>query len=159
MAADTPPPVMMEGVTLIYRNFRGEEGKFNQKGSRNFGVLLSDDVAHAMAADDWNVKWRDPREDAEEDVMPQGWLPVEVSYRYRPPRIVLVTSGGRTNLTEDLVDQLDWAEILNVDLIVNPSRWTVNERTGIKAYLKSMYVTIEEDPLERKYNQLDQAAQ
>jgi hypothetical protein len=151
--------VLMEGVQIIFRNFRGEEGKFNQKGSRNFGVLLTDDVAHAMAADEWNVKWLNPRDDnVEEDAMPQAWLPVEVSYRYRPPRVVLITSRGRTNLDESSVEMLDWANILNVDLIVNPSRWTVNEKTGIKAYLQSMYVTIEEDALERKYADVDDAS-
>lgn len=148
--------VLMEGVQIIFRNFRGEEGKYNQKGSRNFGVLLSDDIAHAMAADEWNVKWLN-RGDDEEDAMPQAWLPVEVSYRYRPPRVVLITSRGRTNLDEASVEMLDWANILNVDLIVNPSRWSVNEKTGIKAYLQSMYVTIEEDALEQKYSQLDEA--
>jgi hypothetical protein len=155
MAEGVPPPVIMEGVTLIFRNFRGEEGKYNQKGTRNFGVLLPDDVAQAMARDEWNVKLLQPRED-DEDGVERPWLPVEVSYKFRPPRVVLITSRNRTNLTENEVEQLDWANILNVDLIVNASRWTVHDRTGIKAYLQSMYVTIEEDPLEQKYSQLDQ---
>lgn len=144
--------VVMEGVRIIFRNFTGKEGQYNREGERNFAVLLDEKTANAMAEDDWNVKWLRPREDQEEET-PQAYLPVSVSYKGRPPRIVLITSGGRTNLGEEEVDMLDWADIVNVDLIVNPYRWEVNQKSGVKAYLQSMYVTIEEDALERKYSE------
>src|SRR5580765_6475585 len=148
--------VLMEGVRIIFRNFAGKEGQYNREGDRNFAVLLDERVATDLATDGWNVKWLKPREDAEgED--PQAYLQVSVNFKGRPPRIVLVTSRGRTNLDEGSVEMLDWADILNVDLIVRPYEWTVNEKSGIKAYLQSIYVTIEEDALEIKYSELDQA--
>lgn len=148
--------VLMEGVRIIFRNFEGKEGKYNKAGSRNFAVLLDDQIAEVMAGDDWNVKWLEPREDDEEETR-QAYLPVEVAYdRGRPPRVVMITSRGRTNLGEDEVEMLDWADITNVDMIVRPYRWEVNGKTGTKAYLQSMYVTIEEDALERKYAEMDQ---
>jgi hypothetical protein len=70
---------------------------------------------------------------------------------------VLITSRGRTNLDENAVEMLDWADILNVDLMVRPYEWNVNGKTGIKAYLQSIYVTIQEDELERKYSELNPA--
>jgi hypothetical protein len=70
---------------------------------------------------------------------------------------VVITSRGRTNLDDTQVEMLDWATIVNVDLIVRPYEWLVNGKTGIKAYCQSIYVTIEEDELERKYGDLDQA--
>lgn len=147
--------VLMEGVRIIFRNFEGKEGKYNKAGSRNFAVLLDDQIAEVMAGDDWNVKWLEPREDDEEETR-QAYLPVEVAYdRGRPPRVVMITSRGRTNLGEDEVEMLDWADITNVDMIVRPYRWEVNGKTGTKAYLQSMYVTIEEDALERKYADMD----
>ena len=148
--------VLMEGVRIIFRNFSGKEGQYNREGDRNFAVLLDDPTAHAMAEDNWNVKWLRPREEGEEE-NPQAYLPVSVNFKGRPPRIVLITSRGRTHLDESSVEMLDWADILNVDLIVRPYEWTVNDKSGIKAYLQSIYVTIEEDALERKYSELDQA--
>ena len=151
-----PNVVVMEGVRLVFRNFTGKEGQYNREGDRNFGVILPDNVAEAMAADGWNVKYLQPREDEEEETEPTPWLPVKVGYgKGRPPKIMLVTDRGKTALNEDTVDTLDWADITNVDLIVRPYNYEVHGRTGISAYVQSMYVTIEEDPLERKYAEMD----
>lgn len=148
--------VLMEGVRIIFRNFAGKEGQYNREGDRNFAVLLDEKIAQDMAEDGWNVKMLQPRSE-DEGEEPQAYLPVSVNFKGRPPRIVLITSRGRSNLGEDQIEMLDWADILNVDLIVRPYEWTVNQKTGIKAYLQSIYVTIEEDALELKYSELDPA--
>lgn len=147
--------VLMEDVRIIFRNFQGKEGQYNREGDRNFSVLLDDDVAEAMAKDGWLVKWLKPRE-GDEDGNQQAYLGVSVNFKGRPPRVVMVTSRGRTNLTEDEVEVLDWADIITVDLIVRPYHWAVGGKSGVKAYLQSMYVTIQEDDLELKYGDLDQ---
>jgi hypothetical protein len=146
--------VVMEGVRIIFRNFAGKEGQYNREGDRNFAVLLDEQVAEAMNQDGWNVKMLRPRTD-EEGEEEQAYLPISLNFKGRPPRIVLITSRGRTNLDESQVEMLDWVDIINVDLIVRPYEWTVNDKSGIKAYLQSIYVTIEEDPLELKYSQLE----
>lgn len=149
--------VMMEGVRIIFRNFAGKEGQYNREGDRNFGVVIDEAVAQELTEDGWNVKWLKPREgDAvEEGEEPQAWLPVAVKFDGpRPPRVVLITSRNRTHLDEASVETLDWVDITNVDLIVRPYPWTVNNKSGIKAYLQSLYVTIEEDPLEAKYAEM-----
>lgn len=146
--------VLMEGVRIIFRNFAGKEGQYNREGDRNFAVLLDEDTAKAMDEDGWNVKVLKARTE-EEGEEPQPYLPVTVNFRGRPPRIVQITSRGRTNISEDEVEILDWVDIVNVDLIVSPYEWTVNGKSGVKAYLQSMYITIEEDPLEAKYAELD----
>ena len=148
--------VLMEGVRLIFRNFAGKEGKYNAEGDRNFGVILTDEVAEEMLADGWNVKYLKPREE-DEDETPTPWLPVAVGYgKGRPPRVVVITSRGRTNLDESSVEMLDWADIVNVDMIVRPYHYEVRGDKGVKAYVQSIYVTIEEDELEKKYADLDQ---
>lgn len=146
--------VVMEGVRIIFRNFSGKEGQYNREGDRNFAVLLDDDIADVMAKDGWNVKTLKAREEEDSD---QAYLQVTVSYKNRPPNITMITSRGRTRLGEDEVDLLDWADIINVDLIVRPYEWTVSGKSGIKAYLSSMFVTIQEDELELKYAEIEAA--
>lgn len=147
--------VVMEGVQIIFRNFRGKEGPYNKQGEKTFAVLLDEEVANAMASDEWNVKWLKPREDDEGETE-QAFLPVALKYDAgRPPLAVLITSRGKTNLSEREVEHLDDVDIVNVDMIVRAYVWDVNNKKGVKAYLKSIYVTIEEDELERKYGEMD----
>ena len=143
-----PKNAVFENVQIVFRNFSGKEGKYNREGDRNFALLLDQEVAANMYEDGWNVKELKPRD---EDESPQPYIQVAVNFRGRPPKIVLVTSKGKTTLDESMVDILDWAEIDSVDLILNPYEWEVNGKSGIKAYLKSMYVTLHEDELGLKY--------
>jgi len=150
----TSDTVLMEGVQIVFRNFAGKEDQYNKEGDRNFAVMLDEQTAEAMLADGWNVKYLKPREDAaddEEEVRP--YLSVSLRFDVFPPNITLVTSRNRTHLDEGTVEMLDYAEITNVDLIVRPYTWSVNGKTGIKAYVKTMFVTIEEDELVKKYSQ------
>lgn len=147
---DEAATVTMEGVRLIFRNFAGEEGQYNPKGSRNFAVVIPEAEAKKMLRDNWNVKQLDPREEGDEGTW---YLPVAVSFKNYPPRITVITSisNNRTVLSESQVEVLDWAEIENVDLIVRAYNWSANGKGGVKAYLKTMFVTIKEDELEQKY--------
>lgn len=146
--------VTIEDARIVFRNFSGKEGMWNREGDRNFAVLLDEKTAHDMAQDGWNIKALKAREEDDTD---QPYLQVSVNFKGRPPRIVLISSRGRTDLGEDEVELLDWVDITNVDLIVRPYEWAVSGKTGIKAYLKSIYVTIDEDDLEIKYAEVDVA--
>lgn len=140
--------ITIENATIGFRNFSGKEGKVNPAGKRNFCVFLERDLAEALERDGWNVKWLDPRDPADDK---QPILQVAVSYSNIPPRIMMITSRGKTILDEDTVNILDWADITEVDLIIRPYNWEVNQKSGVKAYVKSMYVTIAEDGFEAKY--------
>ena len=142
--------LVIEGARIIFRNFAGKEGMYNAEGDRNFCLLLEPDVAEMMARDGWNVKTLKPRP-GNEDEGPQPYIPVSIGYKNRPPRIVMITSKGRTDLGQDELELLDWVDIANVDLIIRPYSWSVGGRGGVKAYLKSFFVTIAEDFLELKY--------
>jgi hypothetical protein len=140
--------VLMEDARIIFRNFAGREGQYNREGDRNFCVLLPEDLATQLYEDGWNVKSLKSREP---DDPAQPYLMVAVSFKGRPPKIVMITSKGRTDIPEQMIEMLDWVDIRQVDLIIRPYDWTVSGRGGRKAYLKSLFITIEEDALELKY--------
>lgn len=144
------------GARIVFRNFAGKEGQYNREGDRNFALILNQDDADQMAAQGWNVKYLRPREEGDQ---PQAYVPVSVSFKNKPPRVVMITSRGRANIPEDMLDILDWVEIANIDLIISPYQWAVSGKTGIKAYLKSFFITIEEDELEKKYADVPDSAQ
>lgn len=140
--------IMMEDARIGFRNFSGKEGKFNPAGKRNFCVFIEEDLGKKLESDGWNVRWLQPKEEGD-DV--QGYLQVSVSYDNIPPKIVLITSKGKTVLDDETVSLLDWVEIKNVDLIIRPYNWSVNGKSGVKAYIKSLYITLMEDVFEQKY--------
>lgn len=153
MAKKAPASITFENAQLIFRNFEGREGQYNRKGDRNFAVIIpSEELAQQMLQDGWNVKYLNPREEGDD---PTPYIQIAINFQNKPPKIITITSSSRTVITEDTVELLDWAEFLNVDLIINAYVWEVNGKSGVKAYLKSMYATLEEDELDLKYAEVE----
>lgn len=148
--------ISIENAEIRFRNFKGEEGKFNPKGRRNFCVFLPDDFAEDLEEKGWNVKWLEPKDDRDADR--QAYLQVGVTFDVYPPQIVLISGGRKTLLNEETIGILDWAEIEKADLIIRPYNWEVNGRKGIKAYVKALYVTLVEDEFEAKYRDIPDSA-
>ena len=141
---------LIDEARIMFRNFEGKPGQFNAAGQRNFHVLLPPEVAAALEADGFNVKYLKPREEGD---IPQAHLKVNVKMDSKqPPKIFIVTSKGRRQLTEDMLPMVDWADFANVDLIFSRYKrdWP-DGRTTVTAYLQTFFGTIREDELELRY--------
>lgn len=141
--------VTIEDCRIAFRNFAGNEDKFNPAGSRNFALLLDDELAQTMADDGWNIKYLKPRDD---EPVGQAFIKVSLSWKNRPPKIILVTSRGKTYVDEDTVEMLDWVDIEVADITLNPYEWDVNGLAGVKAYVQTLVIRIREDYLEMKWD-------
>lgn len=162
MAKTNIPDVTIRDAEFRFLNFEGRADAFNEAGedNRNFQVILPDDLAQAMAKDGWNIKETRPRRNAEPDELaefePRPYIEVKVSYKYDSlsPKIYLVTPSQMTLLSSETVKLVDSAEIIKMDLTINPSAWTMGSKSGIKAYVKEAYVTIKESELAQEYSNI-----
>lgn len=145
--------IQIENAQIRFRNFRGEPDKYNKNGKRTFSVLIDPAQAEALKAEGWNIKYLKPRDEDEE---PQAFLTVEVKFGNFPPTIHVISGRAQQILDEDSVKLLDKADITNIDIVITPYSWRMdNGSSGIKAYLKSAWVTLDADPFAQKYSRLE----
>jgi hypothetical protein len=141
--------LVVENAHIAFRNFSGKESKFNRAGNRNFSVIFDKETGEDLKEQGWNVGILKPRDEYDE---PSYKLAVSVQYGKFPPKIYMVSGRKKTLLDEHTVGTLDFAEIDNVDLVIRPYNWEVNGKTGVKAYVQTMYVQIREDKFAAKYD-------
>lgn len=141
--------LVLEDVRLIFRNFSGAISQYNAEGKRDFCVVLDAKKAAELKEQGWNIRTIEGRSEGDD---PTYYMNVAVSFDHYPPTINLVTGENETTLiaAED-VGMLDWAEVASASMTIRPYHWDVNGNSGIKAYLKSLFVRIVEDPLAAKF--------
>ena len=145
------PTLALENAHIMFRNFAGNPDKFNRNGGvRSFNVRIDDpELAEQLMEDGWNIKILAPREEGDK---PTHHVQVFVGYKIRPPKVMMISGGTMTELTEETISTLDYADIMSADVEINPGVWeddNGNER--VKAWLKEMYVTIEKSAFADKY--------
>ena len=150
MAAETN--VRLDGVKILpgqWRNFAGAKTLYRVAGERRFNILLPEDIGRKMAEDGWLIKWLEPRDD-QDPLMAR--LEVKVMFGQYPPNINILKPGKRIRLSEANVGILDTAVITEADVIIRPYNWMVNGKSGVAAYLVSLFAHVQVDELEEKYS-------
>ena len=144
--------INIEDARLIFKNFAGKGTQFNEEGNRNFGVILDHELADQLIEDGWRVKYLKPAED-DPDQVKTPWLSVKVKFNPYPPVCQLITERGIIKMNEETIDQLDWSHIKTCDIIIRPYNYPAvkGRPAGVSAYLKAIYVQIEEDNFSKKY--------
>lgn len=149
--------LQIDDARIIFRNFRGEGGKYNKEGDRNFALIIPDEeMAEALQNDvneygaGWNVKIKPPREEGDE---PFIYLPVKVKFNQRGPIIYLQSGNNSVKLNEETVSMLDDIDIRSVDLDIRPYDDEINGKPFRAAYLQSMCVTQEIDRFAARFAQ------
>lgn len=158
MAKKFVPNVDIYNAVLAFRNFRGLAKQFNPAGKRNFCVMLDEETAAAMEADQWRIKYLQPTEPGDS---PRPYIKVNVSYGTRTnpdgtvqkygPDIFLRTGDNNTLQDENTIGNLDVADIENARIRIRP--YEVNGK--LSAWLVKAYFTAKVDKFDMFYDEGD----
>ena len=147
--------LQIDNASICFKNFRGEGGKFNKEGDRNFALIIPDEeMAEALQNDtnqygaSWNVKIKPPREEGD---TPFIYLPVKVKFNDKGPMVYLQSGRNRIKLDQDSISMLDDIDIASVDLDIRPYDNEINGRSFRAAYLQSMCVTQDIDRFAERF--------
>lgn len=140
--------LIIEDAKIFFVNMT-KEGKYD----RSFCVALSEKLANELKSEGWNVKYSEPREDGDAG---EYYIPVAVKYGKFPPAIYTINGKSKTLISETNVDTVQSMRYENVDIIISPYTWDDNGVDRVKAYLKTMYITVESNRLDKKYAYLDE---
>lgn len=147
--------LQIDNASICFKNFRGEGGKFNKEGDRNFALIIPDEeMAEALMNDanqygaSWNVKIKPPREEGD---TPFIYLPVKVKFNDKGPMVYLQSGRNRVKLDQDSISMLDDIDIASVDLDIRPYDNEINGRPFRAAYLQSMCVTQDIDRFAERF--------
>lgn len=150
--------IIIEAGEIAYSNFSGNPNKnFDGSNKRTVTFVIPPEIKDNLINDGWNVREQVFNNDPDRE--PRYLLEATICYRTRDgkpkdPGIFIVRSDRLVHVTEDIVDTLDGADILNVDVVLGPSYWEQGGRKGIRPYVNRMLVTVKENAIEKKYREL-----
>lgn len=151
--------LIIEDAHIMFPNFRGIPDQYTVKGHRHFCVELPEDIANELAEAGWNIKHTNPKKEEYQSV---PYTDINIQWNYEKnklPVVTFITSGNETEVDEELVGDLDKAEIERIDLAIDPSYWKRQDGSwGIKGYVKTLDAYLYEDPIRRRRAERQRAA-
>ena len=143
--------IVLKDVNVLFRNFSGEARQYNSAGDRNFNAQVSEEQATMLRQHGYRVRVVPPNKYNDETTY---LLKVKVSYKFDSPNVFILSDISKRRLDEDTIGELDHVSIAKCDISIVGSNWTMpSGETGVTAYLRSAYVTLNVDPLDAEYAQ------
>lgn len=151
------PKINITNSKIVFRNLAGKPTKFNSRGGvRDFAVVLDNyDDVESLINMGFSVKYFNKKNENDPDV---PFLKVKVNFRYNEegelmsPHIYVINNGQKVLIKPETAEIVDRADIAYCDMVIRPFAYNnINGRSGVSAYLDKMFVNIEEDEIEKKY--------
>lgn len=165
--------IILEDVQFMFKpNFAGRQEKYNREGDRYFNVVVNPEDADILQQYGVNVKvWEPKAKDAEMEKKiaenpdmyePQCYFKVRVYTQFSVPSVAIIYDDGetpidapinpsqRTYFNEDQLGLIDEMEIALCDMVIR-RREPSEDGTYARLDLKSAYIRVAANPLERKY--------
>lgn len=150
-----PEDLIIRNAHVIFMKLSNTPDRFGDT-TRKFDLVLDDkDLVSSLTEAGWPVKIKVPKNT---DYEPYSYLRCKMKFhddnpavRY-DPTVVLIDGRSKTKLTAQTVGLLDNERINKIDLVLTPYAWENSNGSGISVYVKSMYVTVDTDPLAAEYD-------
>jgi hypothetical protein len=141
--------LIIEHAEIGYSDFKGSRygssfmilmnrGEITYKGIKGYKDIQE------LIKDGWPIK-QSTREDQEDEYVMWVNVKFDVPDGMVPPVVYTETGKKKEKLDDETIGLLDNADILNVDVRITPS--VRRDGNGYTAYVKTMFVTLFEDPL------------
>lgn len=162
--------LQIDNARILFKNFRGEGGPFNNEGDRNFSLIISGGMiddgrtpAREVDAEEmaqilmnetnrygagWNIKIKPPREEGEDPFM---HMKVKISTKNGCPPIYVNSAGNVRRLDEESMGMIDDIAIRYVNLDIRPYDGEMRGEAFRSAYLDSIEVIQEIDRFTARY--------
>lgn len=151
MNGNTRETIVLKDIGVLFRNFSGEARQFNSAGDRNFNAQVTEEQAEMLRKKGFRIRVVQPNKYNDETTY---LLKVKVSYRFDAPNVYVLSDVGKRRLDEDTIGELDHVSIAKCDISIVGSNWVMpSGETGVTAYLRSAYVSLNVDPLDAEYAQ------
>lgn len=154
------PDINITEGKIAYSNFSGSPTQYNPEGGkRSVTFVIPDDIADELINEGWPVRKQEFDDGTSRYLLDAAFLFRTRNGQPRDPKIFIVRDNRLIHVTEDTADALDRADIVSVDAVIAASYWEYAGRSGIKAYINSMYLTIKENPIDEKYRKMMEEAE
>lgn len=146
--------IVIRDAQVMYMKLSNTPDAFG-KTDRKFDVVLDEDLAESLTNDGWPVKIKNPKNP---DYAPYKYMTCKMKFRddspnvRYDPHVEVIDGRTKTRMTAQTVGLLDSERIEKIDLVLSQYHWNNVNGSGISAYVRSMYVTLDSDPLAAEYD-------